>query len=190
MIKICFLILALSMSLTSINAMFKPGSCPQFTNATNSFEIENFMGPWFEIARTADIEFEEGECVNANLTLSANQTVSISILEIIEGDFYNTHLIAKPSDLNLLRFRLTSSNRVISSQPFALDFQILATDYDNYAYIYSCRDVDLGRNEYFWIFLRRDSEYQDLLEQALKFLADNYDVNRNDLFYRGIHCPG
>lgn len=188
MIRICSLVLTLLMSLSSINAIFKEGSCPQFANATNSFELESFMGPWFEIARTADIEFEQGNCVNVYFELNANKTVDVSISEPIEGEYHKFQLVAEPSDLNTLTFKLTSSDGRLTREPFALNYQILATDYDNYAYIYSCTDVESGRNEYFFILLRRDSEYRDLLEEALKFLADNFGVDRNNLAYRGIDC--
>ena len=188
MIRICSIIFALLISLSSINAIFKEVSCPQFANATNPFELESFMGPWFEIARTADIDFEHGNCVNAYFQLNANKTVNVSIEELIEGEYQKFQLVANPFDLDTLTFKLTSSDRILMREPLALNYQILATDYDNYAYIYSCKDVEGGRNKYFWILLRRDSEFRDLLEEALKFLADNYDVNRDNLAYRGSYC--
>ncbi|XP_074593181.1 apolipoprotein D-like [Brevipalpus obovatus] len=111
--------------------------CPPFTPPGPGFDLNKYLGLWYEIART-DVPYEKGlDCVNATYTLREDKNITVlnqgknlqtKVVSVLQG-------VARVTpQANLLEVRFNPRS------PEA-PYWIVDTDFSTYSVVYSCADV-------------------------------------------------
>ena len=121
------------------------------TEALDSFDVERFKGVWYELQRDSAIMFETGECVTAQYG-DREKGVSVQNTEywIDEGREAQIDGWARANNW------YPGEIGVIFGGDYGADYRVIATDYDNYAIIYSCEQFGpVGAPEFAWVLHRQ-----------------------------------
>ncbi|XP_045776254.1 uncharacterized protein LOC123874798 [Maniola jurtina] len=112
------------------------------------FNVTSFAGSWYEISRFPS-EIQEGECVSNELSV---QNQDIRMRKSIVSDERN-RTFTGPVTLNadgrgIMKVTLTDP---VGGGIFEMEFHVLAVEYNDFALLYGCRDVDDSRRQiYSW----------------------------------------
>ncbi|NP_001288282.1 apolipoprotein D precursor [Mus musculus] len=119
---------------------FHLGKCPS-PPVQENFDVKKYLGRWYEIEKIP-ASFEKGNCIQANYSLMENGNIEVLNKELspdgtmnqVKGEAKQSN-VSEPAKLEVQFFPL---------MPPA-PYWILATDYENYALVYSC-------TTFFWLF--------------------------------------
>ncbi|CAF4867620.1 unnamed protein product [Pieris macdunnoughi] len=169
------LILFLSVCLGLTGAqILQDGQCDSIA-VQNNFELDKFTGKWHGLRGNSLLQ--NGDCSYINFTpiSSGNYqyTVEVGYVEASTRKEIRGSAVAEASAAS---FNLTLEGK-------STDFNVINTDYDNYALVYSCENVgDEQRNVYIWELARDTSVSDDffttLVEQTI---ASNFGLTPTDL---------
>jgi len=161
------------------------GGCPKVATI-DGFDLDRYLGHWYEQARFSAI-FEAGQvCANANYSIKDDGHIKIYNYgqdksgKTVEatGDAY----IPDKNDAGKLKLRFSSS------APYG-DYWIVDTDYDNYTLIYSCTDFIVTHLELAWV-LTRDKEIDLTLRESLFTKLGSYGVKTSNFnIADNTNCP-
>ncbi|XP_004644597.1 apolipoprotein D [Octodon degus] len=152
---------------------FHFGKCPS-PPVQENFDVNKYLGRWFEIEKIP-VSFEKGNCIEANYSLKENGNIKVLNQELradgtvnqIEGEATQSN-ITEPAKLGVKFFQL---------MPLA-PYWVLATDYDNYALVYSCTNIIwLFHVDHIWILGRN----RYLPPETLTYLKDILTSNNIDI---------
>ncbi len=183
MIKKIFITL---LCISVITSDFSFGSCPNVQFELDSLDIDRYLGTWYEVARSKSIPFEKGNCVRATYSKSADGK-GIDVLN--QGTLDD----GSPNDIkgkafftkNPLKFKLQFADSFIAKF-FKGDYEIVNTDYDNFALIYACTDLYVCKNEWFWVLSRDPRISQEKLDEFLAYYRNKFGV-QPDTFMSAKH---
>ena len=137
------------------------GPCPSVSGVDN-FDIGSYLGTWYEIVRTTDMPFEEGDCSQAHYSVLPTGRVNVTNSEVRSGvvtyAFGQAYCDNDGSANCHVKFYWLS--------PYS-GYQVLSTDYTQYAVVYSCFSIGVYHWSYGWLLSRTptiDAEYEDLLQ--------------------------
>jgi lipocalin len=72
------------------------------------------------------------------------------------------------------------------------DYRVMDTDYENYALVYACNDIFLGKVDLVWILTRAQNPEQKYIDQALATLkarVPEFNTEDNLLWsFQGANC--
>ncbi|ROT78961.1 apolipoprotein D [Penaeus vannamei] len=135
------------------------GPCPVFPVVKN-FDLHAYLGRWYEIERFFN-PFQDGSCVTADYALFPNGSVSVLNTDVQEGASNTIAGVATLSDD-------PSAGQLFVEFPFTAGFDggdlggnkpnynVVATDYKNYAVVYTCEFFGPElKFEFSWILARR-----------------------------------
>ncbi|KAK7605187.1 hypothetical protein V9T40_007045 [Parthenolecanium corni] len=152
------------------------GGCPEFDSQPD-FDMNKFLGTWYESERYVNI-FEAGtRCVKTNYTkavdgrfLVANEIMNrfTSVKRVLEGEI---RLIVKGSESKL---NIKYPNLPI---PYESQLMVLDTDYDSYAVMWSCSSLGIINTQNAWILTREKLAPGTVLQKAYGVL-DKYKLSR------------
>ncbi|XP_008566368.1 PREDICTED: apolipoprotein D-like [Galeopterus variegatus] len=145
-----------------------------------------YLGRWYEIEKIP-VSFEKGNCIQADYSLMENGNIKVINKEMradgtvnqIEGEATQDNL-TEPAKLAVKFFWLMPS----------APYWVLATDYDNYALVYSCTTIVwLFHLDYVWILGRNPY----LPPETVTYLKDiltsnNIDVEKMTVTDQ-VNCP-
>ncbi|XP_015781510.1 apolipoprotein D [Tetranychus urticae] len=149
------------------------GECPTPPVAPDDADVARIVGRWYEIARPTTASENGLTCVTCNVTPRDDGDFNITNLGTKpDGSMASEYAIAKrTSSQSLLHI-----NPIAIKIPFAIPFNIAATDYDNYLVAYTClRDVKRG-----WILSRSNSMSEAQLTELTNLLATKYGVSLDE----------
>ncbi|XP_026333313.1 uncharacterized protein LOC113240270 [Hyposmocoma kahamanoa] len=117
------------------------GRCDDNINVVTDFDVGRYLDVWYDI-ESYPAEFQEGTCGKAEYKLGPSDTVDVTNtqvvaqrLDIIKG----TAVVVSPdgsAKLNVT-FPIRGTDDTITSP-----YWVLATDYENFALVYSCYEID------------------------------------------------
>lgn len=146
--KVSAILLLTFLVSTQASAGWGMGWCPKTTRQSN-FDVTQYMGTWYERARVNGIRFESGDCVQAQYSLNADNTVKVvnsqnidGQQKIIEGQAYCE---AQNSGQCYVRFS--------DNQPWG-DYEVVRTDYETFTIIYSCTSFFVANYKIAWVLAR------------------------------------
>lgn len=152
------------------------GGCPEFESQPD-FDMNKFLGTWYEAERYVNI-FEAGtRCVKTNYTkavdgryLVANEIMNrfTSIKRVLEGEI---RLVVKGSESKL---NVKYPNLPI---PYESQLIVLDTDYDSYSVMWSCSSLGIINTQNAWILTREKLAPGTVLQKAYGVL-DKYKLSR------------
>ena len=174
-IKICILLLV---CVFAIRCDITWGRCKDVERELDSFDLNRYLGNWFEVARGKVIPFQKGDCTQANYSLNDDGSVRVNNIEVVDGKQMNSIGKAETTK-NPFRFKLAFSDTFFGKL-FKGDYQVVDTDYDNYAIVYSCSDLLLGKNEFYWILSRTREVSAHRLLELTTYVGRKFNKTPND----------
>ena len=151
------------------------GGCPKPTLQSN-FDVTQYVGTWYEIARDKSLPFEYGDCVQARYGLQPDGilTVQNSQVNPNTGSIDQANAKAKCDGPHChVKFFLTYSG----------DYRVLSTDYTNYAIVYSCTSYVFFKDEYVWILARTETLPAVDLSSYESLISANTDYSLSNLYF-------
>ncbi|XP_045533466.1 uncharacterized protein LOC123720757 isoform X2 [Pieris brassicae] len=141
----------------------------------NNFELHKFTGNWHGLRGNSILQNGDCSYINITPTSSGNYqyTVEVGYVEASTRKEIRGTAVAEGSSASL---NLTLEGK-------STDFNVINTDYDNYALVYSCENVgDKQRNVYIWELAREtsfsDETFTSLVEQTI---ASNFGLTPMEL---------
>ena len=149
------------------------GGCPKVHYELESFDTARYTGLWYEIARSSSIPFEFGECCEESYTLKENGGLGVLNSVLLNGVRSSLSMDALPTD-NQFQFKLDFGG--IASKFIKGDYQIINTDYEGFVLVYSCTDLVVAKNEWFWILSRTPQMNSNTLDTLLAYLKNTFNL--------------
>ncbi|CAG5005077.1 unnamed protein product [Parnassius apollo] len=121
-----------------------PGECDETIRAKANFNASAYLGRWIEIARYPQL-YQIGECSRAQYNL-VNGTVEVVNTEVINSTLdtmIGSAFVASNDGSGILNVTFVLENGVVN----VANYYILETDYDNFALVYSCRNLPDGNRQ-------------------------------------------
>lgn len=155
--------------------------CPDtLPHVQSSFDVNQYTGVWYEIARFKDTPFEkDGVCVTANYTIDTEKPGRIVVV--------NSERVGTPEGKvrSVTGYAYTPEASVpaklkvkFERSPVEGDYQVLMTDYDNSALVYSCQELaGVKMVDYAWILARKPTLDQETIDQLKDKLRVDLDVD-------------
>jgi len=159
------------------------GRCPDFSTKQD-LEIEPYLGKWYEFERFATAFEGFTGCVQAIYSPKDDGSVKVHNTGWYPSgkisDIVGTAEVVGPGQLTVQ----------FPGSPKG-DYNVLETDYENFASIYSCTSIALVRVQYAWVLTRERQISDEVLNRAHKAFTDNgIDVNNFWRTYQGEKCEG
>ncbi|XP_052744153.1 uncharacterized protein LOC112046433 [Bicyclus anynana] len=182
------------------NPVIFRGQCDTNIKAVANFNVSAYMNLWHDVASYPN-GFQRGTCPNALYTLNANETVDVFNTEVISQRLDTLRGIGEIASGDgsaqlSVRFPIAGST-LFRTAPY----WVLATDYNDYALVYSCVNInEEQRQVWSWKLSRTKQLSQTAVTEIGKVtsnipvLRDEYyvqrDQSRNGCFYFPEPEPG
>ena len=154
------------------------GRCKDVEYELDSFDLNRYLGNWYEVARAKSIPFQSGDCTQANYSLNDDGSIKVNNTDIIHGvqksGIGRAEITENPFRLKL-RFPGTFWGKIITG-----DYQIVDTDYDNYTIVYSCSSYIFAKVELYWILSRTREVSSDRILELTNYVAKKFNKTPND----------
>ncbi|XP_023303348.2 apolipoprotein D-like [Lucilia cuprina] len=179
-------ILSALLGLSAAQVVFQ-GSCPENVKVVSDFNVEKYLGKWYEYAKYPAYFEMEGKCVTALYSLSDDGNVTVKNTLINEKTNVLTDILGTASLVAngklLVKFPVSPAITVSSN------YWILDTDYDNYTVIYSCVPVTTNTHATIaWILTRQALPEPTIIEKAVSVLKENNVSLREMTITNQISC--
>lgn len=155
------------------------GTCTVTYKEGKKFQLNDYLGKWYEVARHNSIPFQKGECNTAQYSLNENKNISVFNKEKV-GSNYNTINAEGFATDDPFRFKI-DFGQGFWNKYFKGDYRIVDTDYKNFAIVYSCTDYFFGKFYYCWILSRTPELDQKIFDNAILELQERFDINKDEL---------
>ncbi|XP_061721996.1 uncharacterized protein LOC133528577 [Cydia pomonella] len=150
-----------------------PGQCDESIQAEPDFNLDRFSGLWHETAAYPKVE-SEGHCINYDFTTATADSFRLYTTQVIGLDLDETNAtVVRTSTDNSAQFTITLTS---DGDNIEIPYWILATDYDNYALAYSCKNIDSNYREVYSWKLSRTKEISEASENAISAAMSGIQV--------------
>ena len=165
------------------------GACPK-AQVMQNFELDSYVGVWYERVRDKSIKYETGDCVQAKYTKVKDGSVEVRNTQRKPGQ----STIKQASRAAKAKCSKTNGQCYVSF--FFLDrgdYAILDSDFTNWAVVKNCQNVFLGlfRQEVVWILTRAPDTDTTAAYAAISAKYPSYDQAKNlqTTFQSATECP-
>lgn len=148
------------------------------------FDLNKYLGVWYELEWYDDEYPTDDECLKFTYSEDSQDAIKILLEERHGNDcfryesFKGHGLISFPNDLDLPGQLNTTFGK---GTPKRLNYEILATDYDTFSFVWDCHNVNgTHYNEKFWYFARdwQLSERPKVVDDLLKKSFDERYIRK------------
>lgn len=178
--RIAFILILFSLLCSYIDTLIEFGRCPYRPSKLTTVDLNRLSGNWYVVA-TSDKTDSLFRCTTMDFKTSGNSEFSVTInSKRLDGRTIISEGKARQKD-NPVEFNISFSDNYFSDL-FKDDFEVIDTDYDKYAIIYTCGDFTTFRYENIWILLRSLDNYREEISNYTYFIDERFDIEREDLF--------
>ncbi|XP_045533460.1 uncharacterized protein LOC123720756 isoform X1 [Pieris brassicae] len=152
------------------------GRCDDSIKGVANFNASAYLGNWIEVASYPQ-RFQNGDCARAYYTSTDGVVVNVMNTQVINRSLdvaYATARVASNDSTGVLDVTFTMPVSITSN------YYILATDYESYALVYSCRNLENGKRQVGSWKLRRGK----MLSQEAEAIMDDVISNTEGLIQR------
>jgi len=164
--------------------VFSYGNCPKYEVKQN-FDKDKYLGKWYEYSNYFAVFQLFGKCVVAEYTdKSDGAVVKIGVKNSSKNTIFGTYssvtgtaVLAEPDNSAVPASLIVNFGRRRSSKA---NYNIIDTDYDNYAIVYFCKnEFFFFKSELLWILTRAQKPDPALIAQTeSKIKAAGIDTSR------------
>merc|ERR1712126_93801 len=156
------------------------GSCPSVPSLRN-FELERYMGAWYEYSNTFETFQIASSCVRAQYALQGERvSVLNEQISTITGDYVFVNGTARPADPAdtenkaeyIVAFYNTPFQNPDSTAGGSPNYRVVSTDYDSYALVYTCNNFMFLKKESLWVLTREQKPTQELADSIYQKVTD------------------
>ncbi len=178
------LIVAALAIIGAVNGRISAGHCgnPQLQQ---NFDATKYTGTWFNAAKDKTSPFENGNCEQARYSINADGTLRV----------FNTQYDNSTQEIAIADGVATCVGPHCGVKFYwfspSADYRVMDTDYENYALVYACNDVFLGKVDYVWLLTRAQYPAQEYINKALDTLAQRvpeFTPDNLSWTYQGSAC--
>ncbi|XP_072742448.1 apolipoprotein D-like [Anoplolepis gracilipes] len=153
------------------------GFCPEYIPMAN-FDMERFLGSWYEAERYFQLTEVVSRCVMTNYTKGTDGRYHVSnqvtnrftgIKRILEGEI-------KPAASKAEEGKLQVKYTTIPLTP-ETKYSVLETDYNSYAVLWSCQGIGPVHAQNAWVMTRERIPPGEVLQKAYGVL-DKYKISK------------
>ncbi|XP_011882218.1 PREDICTED: apolipoprotein D-like [Vollenhovia emeryi] len=153
------------------------GFCPEYIPMAN-FNMQRFMGVWYEAERYFQLSEVVSRCVMTNYTRGSDGKYRVSnqvtnrftgIKRILDGEI-------KPPASKAEEGKLNVKYTTIPLTP-ETKYSVLETDYDSYAVLWSCQGIGPVHAQNAWVMTRERIPSGKVLQKAYGVL-DKYKISK------------
>nr|CAI5858845.1 unnamed protein product [Callosobruchus analis] len=161
------------------------GPCPKREGMPN-LNLTKFAGHWYEIERSFYLMELVRSCITVDITELPHGKLGVVIKakSTWTGSFSFSEGVATPTrrDPSIVNYKVNSKlpkafNKYVPRLvnyylPGSGYYQVLRTDYGNYAIIYSCNDYGIAHTDLIWIWGRRKELNAEMRSDIYGLLAE------------------
>ncbi|XP_022817976.1 uncharacterized protein LOC111350579 [Spodoptera litura] len=120
------------------NVIFR-GQCDQTIESVKDFDLNKYMNLWYDV-ESYPSAFQDGTCPNAHYTLTGN-TVSVRNSHVVDQTLVTIDGVATLASTDGSG-KLKVTFNVQNTEVTTTDYWVLSTNYESYALVYSCANID------------------------------------------------
>ncbi|KAL3286332.1 hypothetical protein HHI36_000840 [Cryptolaemus montrouzieri] len=156
------------------------GKCPTISSVQQNFDLNRYLGKWYEAEKYFMIFEAGGKCNSANYSLNENGTVKVLNEEIdILGKQSSIVGVARPAGAaDEAKFLVSFPSYPV--QTGEAPYWVLETDYDNYAVVWSCTELPIISTRFAWILTRERNPSTDVVQKAYA-VFDRLNLDKTQL---------
>ncbi|CRK89848.1 CLUMA_CG003458, isoform A [Clunio marinus] len=144
------------------------GGCPN-VHVVQNFDLHRYLGLWYEVKKYPFIFTLGGKCITAEYGLNANGTVSVFNKQIRNGR--EETILGSARIIRSGVLGVTFSNVPFQTEA---NYNVLDTDYQSYAVVYSCNSfLSLVNGRIVWILTRTRFPSQAVIDKAYQVMRSN-----------------
>ncbi|XP_065079392.1 apolipoprotein D-like [Ochlerotatus camptorhynchus] len=176
---------------TSFAQIINIGQCPEDVEVVQNFDVEAYLGQWYEISRYEQTFQRNGECTQAHYSVNDDGSVRVQNRQLVPPSSLFEQEIGRAvisfPDEDPLQAKLNVSFG--GMPPISSNYWVLDTDYTGFAFVFSCFPVsDNIKGENYWLLSRTTelpANAQDRVEELTeKFLIRRHiRVTKHDLYF-------
>lgn len=153
------------------------GFCPEYIPMAN-FDMERFLGVWYEAERYFQLSEVVSRCVMTNYTKGTDGRYHVSnqvtnrftgVKRILDGEI-------KPAASKAEEGKLQVKYTTIPLTP-ETKYSVLETDYDSYAVLWNCQGIGPVHAQNAWVMTRQRIPSGEVLQKAYGVL-DKYKISK------------
>lgn len=146
------------------------GACPEL-KPMKDFDLQRYMGKWFEAERYFSVFEFGGKCVQSNYTDGIDNNINIISRQ-------TSSLTGVQSTMNgeVRKNNSGNSSQMLMKYPYlSVDapYWVLDTDYDTYSVVWSCMNFGLFSTRNAWILTRERNPPLNVMEKAYSIVDKN-----------------
>ena len=167
--------------LSLLNCRIIKSNCPSIMFELKSFDINRYLGKWYEIARMKSFKMESGNCSKAEYSLIDNNNIKVKNTEIRNGITYTAYGVASTTVKESVFSIKFENNKGLG------DYRVIDTDYENYSLIYSCGYFG-EKMEFVWILSRKPNLDENTLNKLISEINNKFNISKNELHFTDQNC--
>lgn len=147
-----------------------------FGYSSSNFNVERFLGTWYEVNRNIDFSYEKGNCSQAYYYVKDDGSLGFLNSEIVDGKnktargkFYCDDALPGQCYAQFSRFA-----------PLG-DYKIIETDFSSSALVFSCVSIGIAHWKWIWVLSRTVGvavdRYYDIIPKLGIPLTDLMNTN-------------